>query len=406
MGYFYFQDIADTGTSFSFDAPPRRTFGLIAKQLICKRVCFHIRSNRLVDLGAGYKKIRGNMRNNYWDAWKGIAILAVVAIHATRESEKFPAESFVWYFGLVFRQIINFAVPMFLALAGYFAARSSTGFGLLYYRRRLGRILPPYLFWTFVYVLLKNPSHFFSIDAISKDIFLGTGIGIGYFIVVLVQFILITPFILTVKGQWRHILIMAVVSAGSMLITYEVRINQAESALAQFPMYTLPFFIWYPFYHLGIYAARQNPTDINTLSHRPWTMFSLFVLFTVAAVIESVYLAHQGFFSFGASQIKITSFMASISLFMFSVLYFNNRKESAKNTRIAWLGRHSYPIYLTHLLFLPRIESVLKTIPFVYSIQPLFVIINAALALLACTILICFVSFAFPNVVKRNCLGA
>jgi len=128
------------------------------------------------------------MRSNYWDGWKGVAIIAVVAIHASAELGNFPAESFNWYFGLVFRQFINFAVPLFLALAGFFAVRSSTDFGLDYYRKRLMRVLPPYLFWTVVFVLLKHPSHFFSPGALSKDIFLGTGIGIGYFVIVLVQF--------------------------------------------------------------------------------------------------------------------------------------------------------------------------------------------------------------------------
>ncbi|WP_340122702.1 acyltransferase [Methylobacter svalbardensis] len=345
------------------------------------------------------------MRSNYWDAWKGVAILAVVAIHATGESGKFPAESFNWYFGLVFRQIINFAVPLFLALAGFFAARGSTSFSLHYYHSRLGHVLPPYLFWTVIFVLLKHPSDFFSPGALSKDIFLGTGIGIGYFIVVLAQFIFITPFILKIKKDWQHILIMAAIFAGSMFITYEIRINQAESTWAQFPMNALPFFVWYPFYHLGIYVAQLNSADNDALSYRSRTMFSLFLLFTIAAVIEGVYLAHQGFFSFGASQIKFSSFMASISLFMFAVSYFKKGQVSTNNTYVVWLGKNSYPIYLTHLLFLPLTGSILKTIPFVYSAQPLFIFINTTLTLAACVILIRFVSFAIPDVVQKKYLG-
>lgn len=135
------------------------------------------------------------MRSNYWDNWKGIAIISVVAIHASGGAGDFSKESFNWYFGLIFRQLNNFAVPFFLALAGFFAANHLTDYSFDYYRKRLNRILPPYIFWTTVFVLLKSPSHFFSLDALLRDYICGTGIGIGYFIVVLVQFIFITPII-------------------------------------------------------------------------------------------------------------------------------------------------------------------------------------------------------------------
>jgi surface polysaccharide O-acyltransferase-like enzyme len=411
--WFHGQDEAEVGAAREGAPIDMRRFALSPVDPICRTAGYVTRLSdgvgggaaRLLPIPNGHKKEGSNMRSNYWDGWKGVAIIAVVAIHASGESSKFPAESLNWYFGLVFRQFINFAVPLFLALAGFFAVHSSTDFGLHYYRNRLKRVLPPYLFWTVVFVLLKRPSHFFSPGALSKDIFLGTGIGIGYFVVVLVQFILITPIILKVKKDWQHILTMAAISAGSMFITYEVRTNQAESTLAQFPMYALPFFVWYPFYHLGIYAAQRKSADNDTLSHRSWTMFSLFLLFTIAAVIEGVYLAHQGFFSFGTSQIKASSFLASISLFMFSMSYFKKDRVNTKNTLISWLGRHSYPIYLTHLLFMPLIGSILKTISFVYSAQPLFISLNTALTLAACVILIRFVSFAFPDVVQKKCLG-
>ncbi len=328
-----------------------------------------------------------------------------MAIHSSGESGNFTAGSFNWYFGLVFRQFTNFGVPLFLALAGFFAVSSSRQFGFHYICGRLNRVLLPYLFWSAVFIILKHPAHFLSPGALWKDIFLGTGIGVGYFVVVLVQFILITPIIVKVKKDWQHILIMAVFSIGSMFITYMVRINQAESIWAHFPIYALPFFAWYPFYHLGLYAAQQKSADNDTFSHYSWAMLSLFLLFTIASIIEGLYLAHQGFFLFGVSQIKASSFLASISLFLFTISYFKKARANTNSLIIPWLGRHSYPIYLMHCLFLPLTENILKTIPFVYTTQPLFIALSAVVTLAACAILICFIRVVFPDTVNKKCFG-
>lgn len=66
------------------------------------------------------------MRESYWDSWKGVAIIAVVAIHASGATQFFEDGSFNWYFGLVLRQFIDFAVPLFLAMAGYFSMKGAT----------------------------------------------------------------------------------------------------------------------------------------------------------------------------------------------------------------------------------------------------------------------------------------
>ena len=62
-------------------------------------------------------------RSGHWDWWKGVAILAVISIHAvgTTATSDGPYSR---EFAVVFRQVVNFAVPLFLCLAGYFAAKS------------------------------------------------------------------------------------------------------------------------------------------------------------------------------------------------------------------------------------------------------------------------------------------
>lgn len=62
----------------------------------------------------------GMMRQNkseYWQAARGICILAVVMIHCPSGQEFSNADTYAW---LVLRQLINFPVVLFIFMAGYF----------------------------------------------------------------------------------------------------------------------------------------------------------------------------------------------------------------------------------------------------------------------------------------------
>lgn len=58
-------------------------------------------------------------KDNYWQAVRGICILAVVMIHCPNAAayEETSAQFQIW---LTLRQVINFPVATFIFLAGYF----------------------------------------------------------------------------------------------------------------------------------------------------------------------------------------------------------------------------------------------------------------------------------------------
>lgn len=345
------------------------------------------------------------MRSQYWDTWKGIAIIAVIAIHVGVDAGRFPAGSFNWYFGLAHRQLINFAVPFFLALAGFFAVRTTAPLGTTYFRDRLWRVLPPYLFWTLVFVVLKTPEHFLSAGDLFRDFFFGLGIGIGYFVIVLVQYILLTPLIVRLRHDWQHLAVMATLFAGAMIWAYVIRLGFAESALADFPLYALPFFTWYPFYHLGVYVAQRNLAQNPAFARYAWAFLGLAGVFAVAAMAEGVFLANQGLYSFGVSQIKVTSFLTAIALFLFAVAYSHGRTAGAGQPFLAWLGTHSFLIYLSHMLFVTVVLRVLRRVPLVYDFQPLFIIVASALTLGGCIVLVYAAQRVVPVRMRRLLLG-
>lgn len=61
-------------------------------------------------------------RNSYFDALRGIAILMVVAIHTFMACD---FDCFINYMTIGIRQLLNMAVPLFLAISGFFIGRKN-----------------------------------------------------------------------------------------------------------------------------------------------------------------------------------------------------------------------------------------------------------------------------------------
>ena len=346
------------------------------------------------------------MRSNYWDKWKGIGILLVIFGH-TIQGYDFPSQSNGWYAHLVLLQFINFIVAMFFALSGYFASSSAKDVNLdikRYWYKRFVRILSPYLFWTFVFIALQAPSELLSVKAISKSILLGTGVQVGYYVIVLVQFILITPLILRIERDSHHIIVMIVLSCAGLLFNYYLRIF-SDSAYACYPYYTLPFFVWYPFYHLGIFVRKRQQRDQRSFSSHAFTYFMFYLLFVAASIAEALFLTEQGLPGFATSQMKATNFAASIFIFLFAVALRKPTAPSSKQSLIAFFGKNSYAIYLMHLLFFPVVEPLVRNFSGMDCSAPICIFMKTAIVISLCSLFIVVARAITPVEVQNRLLG-
>jgi peptidoglycan/LPS O-acetylase OafA/YrhL len=376
------------------------------------------------------------MRDQYLDAWKGAAILSVIIIHCSASTGFFALGSGNWYFGLLLRQVLNFPVPIFFVLAGFFAAKkshektpgrpqvfSSPSGGLTrsgrsggalktplsFYKDRLQYIVPAYLIWTFIYVLIKTPQHLKSWGYLAEDVFAGRGIGVGYFIIVLIQFTLLHPLLIKIQEKRQHVRVMVYTAVLGILLSYGVRLGFPQSAWAQFPYYCLPFIVWCPFYHLGVYFAVQKSTDSvgafggTLVGFKQLAALLGFLVF--ASCLEGIYWAHHGYYSLGISQIKITSYLTSIALAWVVMRRFKGAEQCSHFKPLAWLGTYSFIIYVSHMLFVPVVQSILKRAHFIYDIQPVFVMLSALLTLLFCVVLIKWMNYFLPQNSTRKYFG-
>lgn len=96
-------------------------------------------------------------RNEYFDILRGIAIIAVVAIHSIGIGLSQSPQSLDFNLSLLFRNAINFAVPLFLAISGYFLANKkveNTSQYLAFIQKQIPRVYVPFMLWSLLWFLL------------------------------------------------------------------------------------------------------------------------------------------------------------------------------------------------------------------------------------------------------------
>ena len=96
------------------------------------------------------------------DAMRVIAILAVVLIHtSTRILEVTHYDLNTFGFDLFLNQISRFAVPLFFLISGFALELSFNSHGsyLIFFKKRISKILVPYLFWSTIFYLFIYTKH-------------------------------------------------------------------------------------------------------------------------------------------------------------------------------------------------------------------------------------------------------
>lgn len=138
-------------------------------------------------------------RNTYFDFLKGIAILMVIGIHTFIGG---GFSSWHEYLNTGVRQILNCAVPIFIACSGFFLANKSLnnkkevcGF----YKKQISRVYMPGLLWSLPWLVLhllgeKDPL----IGVLS---FVLCGFSVFYFVILMIQYYLLLPVIQKVKNR-------------------------------------------------------------------------------------------------------------------------------------------------------------------------------------------------------------
>ncbi|MDZ8028113.1 MAG: acyltransferase [Nostoc sp. DedQUE11] len=331
-----------------------------------------------------------NNKDLSFQAFRGIAIVAVVAIHASNTGKLFINGEFFslnYELSLVLRQFINYGVAAFIFISGFFAPTnyfSTVSDYFIFYKKRLTRLLIPYLFWCFLIILFFKSTYDWNLYKIFIYIITGRVQGPYYFVIVLTQLIILTPFMISsVNSRAKSILWLSLTPL-SILVLYFLQLYFNYEI--NFPWNVISFSLWTTFYYFGILARTQQKI-INFCKNQIGIVIFLYIASILFSITESLYLWRVlESESLAGSQVKISSILCSFCL----ILLFLGLRKIIDNwpKLLVVLGEFSFGIYLIHMLVLEGINTLISRIQIIYNLNLLCIFSATLITIFVCYIII------------------
>ena len=307
-------------------------------------------------------------RDNAFDLFRGIAMVAVVAIHAGGTGWKWNV-----YYMLVIQQVYLFAVPLFFFMSGYFLPKSisETGHGNLeFVIQKLKRILIPYFIWSsgVLFFVFKN----YDISDFITKIILGRALGPYYFIVVLATLFIVTPSLYWLSRKDYGLCLIIFINIMTLIGIYYLRLF-TESGLVWWKA-SLPFTTWIFFYYLGLIVNLKGLKNLLPRCFNQKHALYCVVGSLILSIVESFILAKEyGSAANVNSSVKFSSFLYSTFVIIYLLMMKNKIRNLSKSLIV--IGKYSFGIFLIHELFRYRLSNILSANDLLYSFQPIMQIV-------------------------------
>lgn len=281
---------------------------------------------------------------------RGICIISVILIHILKFSYNIPIYN---NFNVIVRTIINFAVPIFLFLSGYLnnikEINENKG---KFYKKRFFRLYIPFIIYSIFYTLIKTKLHFTENAVVTLlKILFGMNAGHLYYIIVLLEFTLITPIIIRLINKNKTIIDVLLILITPIFLILNLIYNLLYNCLIPFYQY-LPM-SWFIYYYLGlVFKIRKNlfiknfRIDINVF-------IFINLINIIINLIEYKFLNYD----FCISQIKLTNMMYTILLINFIISKLNDDKE--RQSIISLIGDNSFGIYFIHMFIILVLDKLI-----------------------------------------------
>ena len=281
-------------------------------------------------------------KNEYFQNIRGICIILVIAIHLLRQNEQGNVNDF----NIILRTIMNFCVGIFIFLSGYFVnikkvENNKKGWII----KRLKRLGIPFLIFSALAATIALIENHNSISEYIIDIVLGRASAQLYYIVVLIQLVILTPFIIKIIQSKKKSL-----NIGVILITPVYLIVLAILNIKyhyQLPQYATIFLGWILYYYLGIYY-KINKDNISLIKFKNKKCILVPVILINCCI--NIYMYKIGInYGYVISQVRLLN-MLYILYVIVVILKFENRFKNINC--LTKLGDLSFGIYFIHTYFI------------------------------------------------------
>jgi surface polysaccharide O-acyltransferase-like enzyme len=346
-------------------------------------------------------------RDLSFDAFRGFAIIAVVAIHAVVSvfaQRHFSAEPWNFFFLFAYFQLLEFAVPAFLFISGYWLSKrpiNSLEDYKVFLMKRFSRVLIPYLFWSCL--LLGYGAVTIDIRETIHRLLTG-GASVGYFfIIMIVQLYMLTPFLQYINRRRAGLVLVIVFNVLSLFTLYLSRLFHVIGHLPA----SLPFYSWIIFFEMGLWIGMREDKLGNKMVSlrgiRPLILPALVICFLISVLEGMVLLMKYDNLNFAISPTKYSSVLFSV----FVILGFLSVREHIKHYPkfLVTLGNYSFGIYLINTVILNRVVGLLQRFDIVYSLQPLYQLLLVFITVSICVLVISISRRLLPKFFCGKILG-
>jgi len=327
----------------------------------------------------------------------GIAILAVILFHSTgwgfvamfswanrylgATADPFSQMGSPAYYVLRFiEQTVVAAIPVFLFVSGYFIAfatgrQDNIGWPLIWARAK--NFIVPYLLWaTISLVMLAAQGIIWTPTQYLVSFLIGSMTPAYYYIPLLIQLYLISPFIVPLaKKRWKLLLAIAVlvqltIHALQFPVLLHLDAPDWLLRLGLIPKWFFPTrFLWFA---LGIIVGFNLTSIKQTLYRWRWFFLVAAIVLIPLGVLEWEWILRQS----GQQWIdqRETLLDSLYSAFMLLAFISFDKMPLPQMKRVSDLGTKSFGIYLAHI---PVMEVVARGVyhvaPSILGYQILFV---------------------------------
>jgi surface polysaccharide O-acyltransferase-like enzyme len=344
-------------------------------------------------------------RDLSFDVFRGVAIIAVVAIHTMTVFKWGHSKIGVWNpLSVVtyYRQSLNFAVPVFVFISGYWASTKPIE-SLVDYRifltRKLSRVLIPYFFWSFILLGYETVrAHSIDWQQITFKLLTGRATHIYYFIAVISQLYIITPLLQYLNRKRYGVILVLIFTMINLLFAYLLRLY-----FNYWIPFSSAFYSWVIFYEIGLLAHSFENKVFITEKIRyfilPVALACLLLSGLETSIISSKY--YDRFFAI--APLKLSSILYSICII---IAFLHIKRHLIYRPKfLAALGYYSFGIYLIHMAVLNPVADIVQKSSTIYSFQPLCHLLVVLITISICFVLIDVARKLFPKSFCHNVLG-
>lgn len=241
------------------------------------------------------------MRNYYFDYLRAISILMVVAIHCFNNDCHNEWLYFV-------RNTLNCAVPLFLAISGFFLGRkdlSSKQKYVGFLKRQVPKVYIPMLVWSLPFLMV---SIFVGKGLVEKFVlFFVGGLGVFYFIALILQYYCLLPVIKKVLGKiglGGVIIAFLISEISAYVITYYKIVLGLKIPLI---IYAGLFPLFVVCYVAGVYLGNYSKRAYSI-----WFPLLFVIMGLVLSQMETIYFYENFGAGFGVKPSSMVYSMAMI----------------------------------------------------------------------------------------------